>query len=168
MRYASTAARTALRKRVTQQRCDAAVTARVPGADSPLECALLIDQKFYDQFWYGGTVEKAEELLKKGALINYRCKSGGTALTTASSGGKMGHVMFLIENKCDLNITEGNRGETALIRAARKGQMAVARVLVDAGADITIRDKKRNKTAAEHANDRGAWDLHKYLKNLTK
>ena len=87
--------------------------------------------------------------------------------------------MFLVESKCDVNITDEN-GNTPLILAAHIGSMPVVRALVNAGADTTSRSKKAimryawerrtegmritaEKTAAECATECGNQEIAEYL-----
>ena len=72
-------------------------------------------------------------------------------------------VMLLLENKCNLNITDEN-GDTPLIWAARNNKMDTVRALVEAGCDITIRGDE-NKTAAEAATEEGYHAIAEYLTN---
>ena len=72
--------------------------------------------------------------------------------------------MLLLENKCNLNITN-EHGNTPLILAARNNRMDTVRALVEAGCDITIRGKG-NKTAAERAKERGHHAIEEYLRNI--
>ena len=69
--------------------------------------------------------------------------------------------MLLLENKCNLNVTD-KWGNTPLIYAARNNKMDTVRALVEAGCDITIRGDK-NKTAAEWAKQRGHHAIAEYL-----
>ena len=71
--------------------------------------------------------------------------------------------MLLLENKCNLNVTDITR-DTPLIFAAGNNQMDTVRALVEAGCDITIRGQE-NKTAAERARQRGHHAVAEYLTN---
>ena len=71
--------------------------------------------------------------------------------------------MLLLENKCDVNITN-KCGNTPLIYAALHNNMDTVRALVEAGCDITIRDNGyKNKTAAERAREKGNDAIAEYL-----
>ena len=72
-------------------------------------------------------------------------------------------VMLLLENKCNMNVTDKN-GNTPLILAAGYNRMDIVRALVEAGCDITIRGYQ-NKTAAERAKEEGYHTIAEYLTN---
>ena len=71
--------------------------------------------------------------------------------------------MLLLENKCDINITD-EYGYTPLTYAAHCNKMDNVRALVEAGCDITIRNNMR-ETAAVRARQKGYDAIAEYLSN---
>ena len=71
--------------------------------------------------------------------------------------------MLLLENKCNLNVTD-NGGDTPLIYAAQSNNMTIARELAWSLCDLKIPNKE-GKTAAEVAKERGHKHLAEYLAN---
>ena len=81
----------------------------------------------------------------------------------ASKWGYTEIVMLLLENKCNLNVTD-EYGSTPLIHATFRNKMDTVRALVEAGCDITIRGYENN-TAAEWAENKGNHAIAEYLTN---
>ena len=100
--------------------------------------------------WNGKTAE-AKRLIAEGAPVDWQNGDGWAPLHEASQNGRTEIVMLLLENKCNLNVTD-KKGDTPLIYAAYWNKMDTVRALVEAGCDITIRGFE-NKTAAEWAKD---------------
>ena len=69
--------------------------------------------------------------------------------------------MLLIENKCDINVTDKS-GNTPLLFAVYENNMVIVRILVEALCDITIRGNE-NKTAAEIAKEFCCHAIAEYL-----
>ena len=84
-------------------------------------------------------------------------------LHLASYRGHTEIVMLLLENECNLNVTD-KFGNTPLILAAYKNKMGTVRALVEAGCDITIRGEE-SKTAAEMAKEYGYQAIAEYINN---
>ena len=127
-----------------------------------MKCALHIHQKLYSACYNGKTAE-AKRFIAEGAPVDWQDGDGRASLHGASGRGLTEIVMLLLENKCDVNVTDID-GDTPLIRAARNNKMDTVRALVEAGCDITIRGDK-NKTAAEWARQRGYHAIAEYLTN---
>ena len=154
------------------------------------------------------SVEIAKLLVETKCNVDIADENGNTPLILAACGGRMGTVltedrrggrfrdrymrrfgrrrrgcsdivMFLVESKCDVNITDEN-GNTPLILAAHIGSMPVVRALVNAGADTTSRSKMAimryawerrtegmritaEKTAAECATECDNQEIAEYL-----
>ena len=121
-----------------------------------------IHQILFIACWAGQTAE-AKGLIAEGAPVDWQNWYGWSPLHRASFYGHTDIVMLLLENKCNLNITD-RRGNTPLILAAINNKMDTVRALVEAGCDITIRGEG-NKTAADWAKQQGHHDLAEYLTN---
>ena len=127
-----------------------------------MKCALHIHQKLLIACEYGTTAD-AKRLIAEGAPVDWQDEAGWAPLHPASFNGHTEIVMLLLENKCNLNVTN-KYGDTPLILAASNYQMDNVRALVEAGCDITIRGCE-NKTAAEWARQKGHHALAEYLTN---
>ncbi len=88
-------------------------------------------------------------------------RNGRAPLHIASRDGQTEIVMLLLENKCNLNVTD-NDGNTPFMYAAWNNKLDTVRALVEAGCDITIRGEN-NMTAAEWADQHGYNDIAEYL-----
>ena len=110
-----------------------------------------------------GETAEAKRLIAEGAPVDWQGERGDAPLHWASAWGDMEIVVLLLENKCDVNVTDID-GDTPLIRAARNNEMDIVRALVVAGCDITIRGDEY-KTAAERARQRGNHAIAEYLTN---
>ena len=108
-----------------------------------------------------GKTAEAKRLIAKGAPVDWQDGDGWAPLHYASLYGYTEIMMLLLENKCDINITN-KAPRTPLILAAVWNKMDTVRALVEAGCDITIRGDK-NKTAAKWAKQRGYPAIAKYL-----
>jgi hypothetical protein len=82
-----------------------------------------------------------EQLVAKGANINYSNKRGHTALILAVMGGHKDIVEFLLEEQADTEMQCKKMQHTALFYAATEGHTDILSVLLDAGGD----KEKRNK-----------------------
>ena len=96
-----------------------------------------------------------------GAPVDWQDENGWAPLHYASENGYLEIVMLLLENKCNLNVTN-KYGDTPLILAAYFNHMDTVRALVEAGCDITIRNNE-NMTAVEQAEQNGHHDILEYL-----
>ena len=129
-----------------------------------MKCALHIHQKLFEACQFGKTAE-AKSLIAGGAPVDWQNGHGQAPLHGASANGYLDIMMLLLENKCNLNITD-KYGDTPLILAAYINKMDIVRALVEAGCDMTIRGEE-NKTAAEWAKQMGHHAIAEYLTNNT-
>lgn len=111
-----------------------------------LSC-LVVTQALYGMFDAAkkGDFEKVETLLKQGAKVNAKNRSGNTALIQAAFGGKEEVVKLLLEYDAEVD-GKGKNGGTALIWAASQGHMKVVKILIEHGAKVNEQDNK-GKTA---------------------
>ena len=94
--------------------------------------AKLIENIMYQEF------DKAKELIKKGADVNYQDKSSGsTALMMACQYNFVDMATFLIEYKADLNLQSKN-GQTALMASAGVSE-ELFNLLLSKGANFKIK-----------------------------
>ncbi len=122
-----------------------------------------IHQKLSDACRDGETAE-VKRLIAEGTPVDWQDVTGQAPLHGASWNGHTEIMMLLLENKCNINVTNRD-GNTPLIYAAYNNKMDTVRALVEAGCDITIRSYK-NKTAAERANkNKGTGPIAEYLTN---
>lgn len=78
-------------------------------------------------------LEIVKTLIKKGAKIDEKNKSGGTSLMAASAKGHGEIVQSLIRLGADVNLTE-SRGNDALQYAVYRGHLSVVKALLENGA----------------------------------
>lgn len=85
-------------------------------------------------------INRAEELLERGADINAVLEGDGTPLIAAVNDGCFGFATWLIANGADID-AYARYDETALISAVRNSDAQMVRLLVDAGADVNLSAK---------------------------
>ena len=132
-------------------------------ADRPPECALHIHQALFYACGNGRTAE-ARRLIAEGAPVDWQKGDGRAPLHWASAFGHTEMVMLLLENKCNLNVTD-KLGSTPLIYAARLNKRKNVRALVEAGCDITIHGRG-NRTATDTAKAFGRHAIEEYLRSI--
>ena len=98
-----------------------------------------------------GNIAAARMLLDKGVDVNWKDKSGYTALSWASGYGHVQIVKLLLDRGAKINIQD-NSGFTALMDASDYGRIDCARLLLERGADMFIKDND-GKTAKDYAKD---------------
>ncbi|EGY20009.1 hypothetical protein VD0002_g8573 [Verticillium dahliae] len=107
-----------------------------------------------------------EMLVEAGVDINWRDKTGETALHLAARFGHDDCAKVLLkgtsEQKADTEIMESTYNWTPLHVAAVDGHLAMVQLLIDAGAKITKPDSS-GWTAKEHAALRGHLDIARLL-----
>ncbi len=112
-----------------------------------------------------GDLEKAEEILGKGADINHRYKeSDGYTLLIMACGATPDEspiIQFLLEHGADPTIAAPN-GKTALHLAAMKGRLGHVKALLSAGADRSVVDRE-GETPADLAQERGHEEIVRLL-----
>eukprot|EP00053_Salpingoeca_punica_P002028 m.35880 g.35880 ORF g.35880 m.35880 type:complete len:317 (+) comp11347_c0_seq1:245-1195(+) len=96
-----------------------------------------------------GFVSVVEELLRRGANINFTNGSGKTSLMMASFNGHLGVVEVLLHEKAKLQLKDNN-GADALHLAADGGQAEVINVLVNSGCNVHARDTHSQWTPLHH------------------
>ncbi|XP_078695129.1 p53-induced death domain-containing protein 1-like [Branchiostoma floridae x Branchiostoma belcheri] len=97
--------------------------------DTPLHCAAS-----------GGHVGVAELLLKAGARVDSRDRTG-TPLHKAASGGHVGVAELLLKAGAQMG-SRGELGMTSLHEAAYGGHVGVAELLLKAGAQVDSKDER--------------------------
>ncbi len=106
-----------------------------------------------------GNIEKVEYLLSKErhwfyrANVDARTYDNDTALTIASSMGRIKIVEVLLDNGADVN-AYNNDGNTALINASENGHKEVVEMLLEKGADLDA-SNNLGKTALMTASENG-------------
>ena len=95
------------------------------------------------------SMECAEILLERGALVNPLNKARRTPLQLASEANRADMIRLLSLHNADLN-TQDKKGRTPLHRATYEGCVEAAEALLEAGADPTVLNKN-GKTAFEIA-----------------
>jgi ankyrin repeat protein len=89
---------------------------------------------------YHGDMASVRALLAKGADVNAKTNSGGTALMLASVNGHLDVVQALLAKGAEVNAEESHGG-TALMMASEQGNREVVQALLAKGAEV---DAKRN------------------------
>ena len=93
-----------------------------------------------------------EELLRAGASVNLRSKTGATALRFASMNGHKEIVRSLLAHGAMTDMGEGQ--QTALMFAAVDGRPAIVKLLLAAGANVNAKES-HHMTALMWAAERG-------------
>ena len=90
-----------------------------------------------------GSVQRVEELLKKGAKIDAKDDHGTTPLMFAVGGEKANAecIKALLAGGANINATD-NQGWTPLMHATQGGNMEVVKLLIARGADVNARTKE--------------------------
>ncbi|XP_046553272.1 ankyrin repeat domain-containing protein 50-like [Haliotis rubra] len=110
-----------------------------------------------------GHKEVVELLVKHGAVLTFKERSGNNILYLASNSGNVDLVKYVISlNAVDIN-SRGWRNKTALMEAGGKGFKAVVELLVNHGADVSLKDEG-GKNLRYYA--RGSREIMAYLKSL--
>ncbi|EAA05854.4 AGAP009521-PA, partial [Anopheles gambiae str. PEST] len=80
-------------------------------------------------------VEMARDLIRAGAQINAKNRTGATPLHLAVQRGNVRLVQLLLDHKCSIDELNYN-GETPLIRAVVSNNLPLVRILLNNGASI--------------------------------
>lgn len=78
-----------------------------------------------------------EELLRMGANVNVRSKTGQTPLIYASAGGHINIIKILIKARATVDIRNED-GYTALMFAVNRGHVGAIKALLNAKADVKL------------------------------
>ena len=110
---------------------------------------MRIHQDLYWACRHGKTAE-AKRLIAEGAPVDWQNEYGETPLHMASCYGHTEILMLLLENKCNLNVTDYD-GNTPLVHATYHNKMAAVETLVEEGCDITFYGETAYDRALEMA-----------------
>jgi len=89
---------------------------------------------------YDGDIEMVQLLIKGGANIEARSKSGNTPLICAAHHGKTEIVKILLERNADIE-AKGKYGNTALLSAAYNKHIDTVNSLIGAGANTDVKNR---------------------------
>lgn len=105
-----------------------------------------------------GKVTDVVSLLKGGAEVNGRTRSGSYALNAAAVENNTEVIQILLAHGADPNV-QNSQGDTPLICATKYagGKPTTVELLVDAGSDLGIKDNSGN-TALDYAKTKGQAD----------
>lgn len=109
-----------------------------------------------------GHLDNIQNLIKTGADVNAKSKSGWTSLMWASRFGHLNIAKILINIGANVNITD-NDGRTALIHSSSNGYINIVQLLLDADADINIKDEC-GQSALTYALYYGHTDIYNLIK----
>ncbi|MEM7383138.1 MAG: ankyrin repeat domain-containing protein [Bacteroidota bacterium] len=128
--------------------------------------AMIDDDLIREAGW--GSLEKVQDLLKKGANIEAKSKSseGRTPLLIAAKRGRLEVVQRLKELGADIEAKDDKLGVTPLYFAAYNGCLEVVRYLAGVGANIEVKENSRGATVFHAAAQQGRLELMKCLKEL--
>jgi len=107
------------------------------------------------------SIDEIRKLIKAGADVNAKNRSGCTPLFMASTKGYTEIVKLLLASNADVNIISVS-GATALLGASIQGHAEVVRILLAAKADVDFASKS-GETALIAASGRGHVDVVKLL-----
>jgi len=111
-----------------------------------------------------GSTRMVQELIRRGAFINYADSSGETPVYCAAQGGRTDVVRVLVGLKADPNKANIG-GRTPLHTAANNGYMTTVQYLVEeCHCEINTKDND-NTTPISDANRRGHANISDYLKH---
>jgi len=97
-----------------------------------------------------GDINKVQDLIHRGADVNYKDKDGNTPLMIASFVGRLDVVQLLLDSGADMDM-KNNDGKTALYWATLLDRLNVVLILQDRGANIHGKDDDdEGKTATLH------------------
>lgn len=82
-----------------------------------------------------GDAAETQRLLRKGANVNARSRTGSTALIGACAGGFVDIARMLIENGAHANFTSADNSSPLMV-AARNGHLEVVELLLQKGASV--------------------------------
>jgi len=103
-----------------------------------------------------------EVLLKAGADINERTRSGASLLMVSAYAGSPERVAFLLRHGAEPHLRDRRHGATALMDASILGKVENARLLLDAGVDPNVQTKA-GRSALSIAISEGHEDLVRLL-----
>jgi uncharacterized protein len=91
---------------------------------------------------YVVTVNLANLLLDKGAIVNAKDKDDWTPLFWAANNGQLDTARSLLDRGADMN-AKSSRGGTALMLAVKGGYTDLARLIVQRGAHVHEKNLQR-------------------------
>jgi len=101
-----------------------------------------------------------------GDIINYRDRSGATALLLACDPCMVGNIgAFLDTGNCDTNVADKN-GRTPLILCAMDGRTSIIRLLVAYGCKVDETQLYKGKNAQQWAEEGKHDECAKFLRDL--
>ena len=109
-----------------------------------------------------GNMGEVKALVKKGAYVNYKSKSGLTPIYSASGKGQLDVVKFLIAKGADVNARHMS-GWTPLTEASRGGHAGIVKILLAEGADPNAESIYTRETALMLAAQEGHEDIAEML-----
>ena len=114
----------------------------------------------------GGRNDISELLIKAGANVNIKYKSGYSILMYTSMFGNKDLAQILINNGADVNQKDAS-GWTALMIAVNKSYIDIVKILINNGADVNAKIKAVNcyYTVLDMAKERRSIDILKILQN---
>ncbi|KAJ6662366.1 hypothetical protein lerEdw1_012530 [Lerista edwardsae] len=118
----------------------------------------------------GGHDDILRLLIRKGAKVNCRQKTGTTALIHAAEKNNLTTVAILLEAGACMNLQQ-NSGETALMKACKRGNYDIVRLMIESGADCSISSKHQNNALhfAKQCNNMLVYELLKnHLDTLSR
>jgi ankyrin repeat protein len=106
-----------------------------------------------------GDLKQVQELVRKGADVNAKTKTGWTALMAAAAVEQLEMTAFLIAKGAKVNAKDGN-GRTALMYAAARGNIELVNLIVKEGADVDAQDKAGQTVLMAAVNPHTVWGRH--------
>ena len=116
---------------------------------------------------FNGHTELCDYLIKNGAHVEARDKSGRTALMYASTGPFVTTVKMLLDNGANVNSVGHAEKWTSLMNAAAEGQLEIVKLLLKYGADKNLKDVDGD-TAESFALQKNHLEVLNFLKNYSK
>jgi len=106
-----------------------------------------------------------DNLIKRGADINFVDNDGNTPLICAIQIGSLPIIELLIENGANVNYIIENKHKSVLTYAIELGELEIVKHLVKCGADVNFKNKNGVSILIE-AIDNLKWEIFKFLVNF--